>query len=610
MSNDRSEAQLQGRLTSAALMVIVGVGTLLRAWENRAGLPDGYLHDEIFEVHRALQLLRGDYDFWRLKGCYFLLLSIVYLFHGGVQVVLGQCESLSAYVAASVVQPGSVILLSRYVTLALSVASMLGMFVVARRTLPERPWRPDLMATCLWAICPIAIWLGHWGLVETCFVTFAILSLIPILNITDGGGMRDYIAAGSLIALASATKRYGIVLALPLLLAHLNVVRLRHLASWRRALTDHRLIMAVVTLGLVVIVVNPAWVNYLLNKANVVSSPVVPDEIDVPKSHHVRYYFNTVRWNVGTLLFLFSPIGLLVALKRRAAQAVVVMVFSIVFLGLLMSWKANHLVGGRYTMVTLPGLIIASVYGVSTIFDFLAARLSGVLRTSLVPATAAFVLGNGVYNTVTSHAQYSVCSGDRVPVRTAARRWFDSEVPAGAKVVLMGQRVWPQHQTISIHDLAENYRRRHDAPMRKGIYLKNMSALLDFAKAEGLTRYDLTLVDRHDVWESLPDYIDDGARYFVVDVLKFEPECNDRRSIERRSIAGKHSRIALYNELKSSPSVELLKRFEGADFMGPRTIVEVYGVVDADPLRPLLGVATGRPESASVTAETTKIVVQ
>jgi len=165
-----------------ALLSILVLGAALRFWNISIGLPTLYVHDEIFEVHRALELLRGEYNFYRAKGMYFYLLSIMSGFYGAWSVFQGYFSDLGSFIAYSLVHPGDIILLGRILTAVLGTGSIFLIYRLGKIIFPHGS-PASLLLALVWATCSLAAWLSRWGLIETTLVVFGLLSFFPILHL-------------------------------------------------------------------------------------------------------------------------------------------------------------------------------------------------------------------------------------------------------------------------------------------------------------------------------------------------------------------------------------------------------------------------------------------
>ncbi len=572
----REDLPMQGNRLQWRTYVLLGIlvlGGALRFWRITSGYPDLYVHDEIFEVNRALQLLDGHYDFYRaMKGFFFYLLSILYAVDGSVQVLASHFDSLRDYISYSIVHPGRAIIISRIASASLGTLSILLLYRVGRIILPRRPWAPELLLALAWATCGLSVWLAKWGFVETCLVFLSLLAIFPILKILEEGKYRHYLLAGIAISAATATKAYGILLWLIMVIVHIMADRSQGSCGALRRIFHKKMILTGVVFVLVWWALDPSIVVIMLTKTGILAQKFLHRPIsDSSPVTHFRFYFNIVRWNIGNVLTLFFMIGLAVAFLKKRIEILAFATFSVIFLMLLCLNKETILVYPRYVLMTLPFLFITSVYGLMVVSDRIASgsgRIRFVIATLLLPVLfAGYVTWNGLESLL--NARFYGTSF--VPIQAQTKEWFERNVPAGTKIMMKGEEVWPGNQTIPLYALSGYYMEKYEKALRAGVLFKNMEALPYLATAKGLKRYDLIVVDRYEEWQNLDTYLQEGVEFFVIHVNQFA-----EGYVDKRTIKGGKSRVRFYKELKQSKKVFLEKRFEGLTLQGAPIEIEVY----------------------------------
>lgn len=566
-------------MTSTQKKVLLGVvltfGGLVRLYGAKVGVYDVYVHDEIFEIFRALELLRGEFDFYRpMKGFFYFLLAGLYSLYGGVLLAAGKMSSFEEFVSYSIVHPGVVIFLSRTANAAIGTLSIYLIYRIGKKIFPNERWGPEILLAFMWATCWLAIWISSWGFVETCLVTLSLLATFPVLNIYRGGGTKDYLKAGMWIGMATATKIYGITLLFLLCSFHFLNISANSGHHRIRKFLDRRLYLGLVGFCASWLALDPSILTLMLAKFHLVDPSLFDGPVfDVPAERHFWFFLDTIRWNLGNGLMPFIVLGVIMAAVDRNKEILILFIFSILFL-LAFGFIKTAVVYQRYMLLALPYFFLTGIYGIISVVKKI--ENIQILRTKAfittwgtVLAITLFVAWNGLSSLLKNEAY----AKSFVPVEIEAKRWFESEIPAGSKILMKGEFIWPGHQTIPLYDLKENYAMRFNNIVRISTRRKNMNALLDLAQAEGLVRYDLLVVDRHEKWKNLNEYMHDGIEYAVIDVQQFTKDYEDIRSQE-----GKESRIRLYGQIKESDDVKLVKKFDGKDIQGRRKIIEVYKI--------------------------------
>ena len=557
------------------LVLILTLGGLIRCWGVPSGLPDLFVHDEIYEVKRALQLLRGEYNFFRSgKGFFFYILSFIYAIYAFCMMALGRFDSLTEFVSFSLAHPGQMVFLSRATNAVVGTFSIYLIYLLGCRIWSKTFWNPALLLAFAWATCWLAAWLANWGFVETCLVTLGILAFFPMLNIASGGSHKDYVLSGALIAAATATKLYGAGLLLPLWLAHFFAGPQVPIRNILLRIFDRKLYVAMVVFVAMWWALDPSFVVLLLFNTGLVDQSKFLFEIrDFAPETHLMFYLTIIRWNIGNFLIPFLCIGLIAAAWKKKNDILICAGFSAIFtiiIGLHKIYSAYD----RYVLLVLPSFLIVAVHGIVVIFDLLYRKIEEKINIRLYwPVVLAGIVMIG-WNGLESLLRNDLYRKSFVPVAAEAKAWFEQNIPPQSRIIMKGEQVWPGHQTVPLFDLKENYLKKYHEAVRTGRIFIDMEVLPDLALAEGVIRYDLTVVDRDNAWESLDTYIDRGIEYFVIHVQQFQESVT-----ESLPQTGKASRVLIYKALQNSSQVTLVKRFEGMTPQGGEQTIEVYTVI-------------------------------
>lgn len=576
------------------------LGGALRFWRIGIGLSELhiYLNDEIFEVYRALQLIRGDYDFLRYsKGLYFYFLAPIYLVLGLFQVLASRFESLESFVSYSILFPGRVLLISRLVTAAVGTASIYLIYKLGLRVLPRRVWRPELILALAWATCPLAAWQARWGLIETTLVFFGLLAILAILGIAERGDQKDYLWASVGVALSAAAKIYGATLVIPYFAAHLIRWRWRSLSIAPRPGPLVKLLVGVGAMAVVYVLVNPAIV---VTKLAEFGSPL-PDiyGLGSPKNFlqlPIGFYFTTIRWNLGTWSLPFLLIGLVESIRRRRVGTFLCALFGLTFFFLLGLKREAFHIYQRYTLLSIPFLFAVVVYGVIAVADYVGTwriRLAKPLSTIGIPLLVSLLI---LWNGLESLAQRPIYSQRYEVVEEVATRWFLENMSPTGRVVIGGKLPWPGHQTMPLFDKAEDYHRRYEERRQRmeakrgefavSLHHSRIDPLRDLSSDEfEVPRFDLMVIQQRDAAESLDAYLESGVEVFIIDPQSFwtffEGTATAEPGTRLRAMAkDTETRRKLYEELQTSERVKLVKRFEGHVTPGGWKVIEIYEAVD------------------------------
>jgi len=544
-------------LESLALLSILVLGAALRFWNISIGLPTLYVHDEIFEVHRALELLRGEYNFYRTKGMYFYFLSIMSGCYGAWLVFQGYFSDLSSFITYSLVHPGDIVLLSRILTAVLGTCSIFLIYRLGKIIFPHGSPAPLLLAL-VWATCGLAVWLSKWGLIETTLLLFGLLSFFPILHLLNEKSQKNYLLAGVCIAAATATKIYGAVLIVPLVFAHL-VGQEKPLSFDTLKRQTKGLVLFAISFVVSLSIFNPAIPLKILSQG--ISQGIIPtSSTDAPETFPIFFYFKYLRWNLGNIGLPIFAVGLVMAVVRFQKHVCACAIFACVFFLALGLRPEAMLIYDRYLLISLPFFFVVTIYGVEVVREKILSVLHhdttrGVASVGVVVLAAIVFFWNGLSYLLPN----PVFGTPWVPVQVQAVQWFEEYVPEGATVVVRGERrAWPGNQDIPIYDLEGNYLRRYEEKTQHGGTPAEFRFMVDLAKAKDILRYNLIVEDRYAIWKPLQHYIQLGAEYFVVDEQYFEGKIGYRRSLKAM-----RSRRTFYQALRSSSGVTRINTFQG-----------------------------------------------
>jgi len=290
-----------------------------------------------------------------------------------------------------------------------------------------------------------------------------------------------------------------------------------------------------------------------------------------PPGANFGFYAETVRWNLGNPMIPFLMIGGIGAVLRKRADFIIMLAFGTTFLLALGLVPAGRLVFMRYTLVALPPLFALTVYGFEITEGWLQ-RSTGPSRVAsgvLLTICGGLLIWNGLETNLQSFSRFP----GGAPIEREAREWIETNIPARSRIVLMGDIVWPGHQTVPLIDLSENYETRYRELEAASTPDGKIAPLKLLARMEADSRYDLLLVNYSQEWKRLQQYMDDGAEVFVIEVDRFGDgeKGRDSRIVQ--------SRTRLYADLKDSENVRLSRTFSGATLQGGGKTVEVYETV-------------------------------
>jgi hypothetical protein len=542
-----------------ALCAVVGIALVLRLWGIEYGLPLSYWTDEYHELMRAMQLGAGSFNFVRTtKGGFYLLLFFEYGVYFAVLKVLGVVASAREFAELFVRDPTMFYLIGRATAAFIGCVTVATVFWIARYAYSSLA---ALVGALLLAVNVLHVDVSHRIGVDVPMVAGAALALYFGLRIADEGGRRNYLWAAAFAALAVTTKLPGILVLIPLLIAHTYALSSTP-AGVRGWFGSRDLWIALAVFVAILVATNPGVLGYVGLSGDPSGSPVRlagPDELDDapdfasdsrPNLHF--FYFRVLLDSMGWPLLLSSLAALVWAVIRRNRADVMLLSYAVANYVAITTTSSENLFYPRYA---LPIILVMAILTGRMFADLLGAlprwrMMGGVVALASLAAWPVWTA---------SVADHALTLTD---TRTIAKDWFEANVPAGAKVLVEGGKTGPKRESVQLRESRSSLERRiaywKRVEPRQARFLE-----VKLATDDG-SGYDLVLV-RQQSMGTLEDYAAAGVEYFVVRPEYF--------AASRKAGSGPNR---LIRDLRSDPRVTLLRRFVPVSSSYPGDTVEVY----------------------------------
>jgi 4-amino-4-deoxy-L-arabinose transferase-like glycosyltransferase len=550
------------------LWLLLGLALFIRLWSIGYGLPHIYWADEYHEVMRALGLGAGDVNLERVrKGGFYLLLFFEYGVYYVALKLTGIVSNTKDFAEMFVRDPSAFYIMGRVTAALFGSATVAAVFYVARQAFRTSA---GLLTALFLAINVLHVDLSHRVGVDVPMALFATLTLYFALRIVTDGRRRDYLLAGLCAALATTTKLPGILLILPLLIAHTYRV-VGTPGGPIRWLASRDLWLAAVIFILVLAVTNPGVLLRFDYSSLYSSSSDYPsmysassdemldenaieaagfDAFSRPNLYH--YYLGVLQTSMGWPLFALAMLSVGYAMwKHRPADVILVSYASINYLA-ISSTPSDVLFYPRYSLPIIAVLAVLAGRALSDLI-ILIPRWRAAAIASLVVVLLAWPFIQVVTST------YVLTQTD---TRTLAEEWFETHVPTGSKVMIEGSKTAAARNTAPLADTRESLERRIAYwKVQEPRQAKYLEVRRDVHEGGG---YELELV-RLDSMAPFDDLTARGVEYFVVRPDYF---IGTRKA--------KSGSAWLLSRLRSDPRVKLLKRFEADSNKRPGPTIEIY----------------------------------
>lgn len=430
-----------------ALSAVLLLATLLRAWGLHFGLPNLYHPDEPRYVASAQILFKtadlNPYSLPRLSSS-----ALVYVVNGlayGPYYAIGKLiaafdapQDIAAPVvpasgAGRTAMPGT-FLLGRSVTLLFGVASVFLAWLIGRR-LTDRP-AVGWLAALLLAVSPTAVAHSRYITPDTFLLFFVLLAFWAAVEIGRGGRLRHYLLAGVALGCVVSTKINGILIALPVLVAHFYRRRLK-------GLRDPRLYGMAAAAAIAFVLTTP----YLLGDFRKVIGDLLFEGRHYSAGHPGMEgdsfaWYVAYLWQTEGPLVLLAVAALLRGLYRRSKMVIFLAVFPLVYLAFISSFEVRN---ARTLLPLLPFLFLLAAWLLVDVAQVANLRHRPILRPLIGLATIVALIALPLTRTVRETLDLLRPDG-----RETARVWIAENLPAGAQVALESYAAFVDPQRFSV----------------------------------------------------------------------------------------------------------------------------------------------------------------
>lgn len=534
------------------LWLITALALLLRLVGIKYGLPHVYWTDEYHEVMRAMELGAGGFNLARTgKGGFYLLLFVEYGFYFVVLKLTGVVSSTQEFAELFVSDPTTFYLLGRITAAFFGVATVVAVYLLARSAYRDGA---AVVSALFLSVNVLHADLSHRVGVDVPMALFATLALYSGVRIAVAGLRKDYILAATFAGLATTTKLPGILVLVPLLIAHGYSVG-GSPGAIRRWVSSPNIWIAFVIFLMIWVVTNPGII-FASNYFSLFSAPAdeASGEIATGAVRPILwiFYLDVLRESMGWPLFVLSLASVGYGIWKRRPADVLLVTYGLANFAAISSTSSKFLYFPRYT---LPIVVVLSVLSGRAVYD-----LCSFVRTRRVATTgllvSVLIAAPLLRSTVSS---YTLTKTD---TRTLAKEWFETHAPVDSKVLIEGAKTSASRLTVPLYDSREALDQRiaywSVIEPRQAKYLEIKRA----SHAGG--GYRLELINLNSV-ASLETYIHRDVEYFVVRPSSF--------LASRKAGSGS---ATLVRRLRTDPNVKLLKRIDASSTLRPGPEIEIF----------------------------------
>lgn len=435
----------RSRRVWALLAVVYVVALSVRCIGVRGVLP--YLHhpDEIVNEHVAVQVAHSP-----TKSPAFFNYPSLLFYTQAVVIRATEWASGAPVRAADVVSQGNARtddsthwVAGRVVTAGVSAATaaLATLFVV------ETGAEEALAALAGLAVSASAplVEQGHYITPDSYAAFFVMAALLASARIARGAGIREYLAAGVYIGLASGSKYNLALAAVAVVVAHC-------VEHGPRSVFDHRLIIA----GCVALAAFLLSTPFALLDSRRFVEGLTYEAVHYRRGHAgseggaLAYYLRFLGVACGPWAVL--SLGSLLRRGRRAG-AVPLLTFVAVYVAFISSFRVHF---ERNAIPLVAPLIALGVVGASALVSRSAAGLRQSWRgpVHFVALGAVFLVTAAVHVAAIRRETREACTNHRA----SAERWIHDHIPPGSRLVVEGYGPWidpRRYHVRGVHNLTE-----------------------------------------------------------------------------------------------------------------------------------------------------------
>jgi hypothetical protein len=502
-----------GHLLWVGLISILLLAALLRLLSIDHGLPHVVGVDEGFEVHRALRLGAGEFDFDRDgKGGFFYLLFLCYgAYFAGLLVTggVGGPDDFARMFATDLTPFWTI---GRVTHALLAVLTVYWTYRLGRRLYGN--W-VGLFGAATLAVSLLHVSGSRYIGVDIPMVLLVVVLLELAHRWADSSQRARPVLFGVVFGFAVMTKIVAIATLVPIALA--NWLRHRDEPLGRRLLD--RKIFAVYTIGAIVFMVgNPGFVvnmGQFFSDALSAFAGTDAGGSDAPGGGGGEtpnlwlFYTRVLSDDLGFALFALAAAGLVLALLRRTHADLLLAATVAVFFVLIAGVRSSHLYYARYAIPLVPLLALLA----GRLLAAVTRRLPAPERFG-APAMAAATLVLLLPGAARSwdHARIHTREDSRV----VARLWLERHAEPEAPVFLIGNPIVHTAPNLSVplRNTDANVDRLI-AELRESEPSK--ARILELRKeTDSGVAFDLRPVRHFEPNRSLDVYLSEGVRYFAL----------------------------------------------------------------------------------------------
>jgi hypothetical protein len=288
-----------------------------------------------------------------------------------------------------------------------------------------------VLAVIFMAFTALHIQFSHFYILEQVMLLFTLLALYFSLVVAEKGSRSAYIWTAIFIGVAAATRLNGLILVVPLIIAHLLSQSVK---PWSlRHLVSPNLCLSFCSIAGTFLFLNPAFVldsatvSYLLWALMDAKGYFRPQRALQFEGTTPLYFFdNLLFWGMGPLLELISILGVIYAIAKARRKE------NAVFLGFIIAYFAS--VGtqrNKYIRYVLPLLPVLNILGAQFFHRLRSAVLKQKYLRWAVEGSICLVTASSLFYAAAFINLYSLTDS-----RIEASQWIRQNIESGSVILV------------------------------------------------------------------------------------------------------------------------------------------------------------------------------
>lgn len=399
------------------LLLIVAAAFLVRIVGVNFGL---YHPDEPMVVNQALAFGSGNlvpqYYFYAslLQYALFFLYGIYYL----AGYILGPFREFGSFAYIVLVDQTSFYLIGRSFVALLGALTVVPVYFIACKICSSR--RAAVFSSIFMASMYLHVRSSHYCTVDVPVTFMIALAYIPILDIVSRGGMKSYLAAGILAALAMSTK-YNAVVLLPCI----GIAGLVNMKSKAENLTVVKNLSLAYLAALVLFLVICSYIVYDFSGF----MRAVDILFKKGAEYNVNIWFRfrvDLLYGMGLILGLMGIAGFLRVCFSNKKYGIVLLAFPVLY---FLAIRRAGQTFGRYTLPVLPFFAVSA--GVFLDYIVRRVRFNTVLKAALISLTVGVIIASTLARSIYADRIFA-----RTDTRDLAKEWIYDNIPYGSRIAV------------------------------------------------------------------------------------------------------------------------------------------------------------------------------